>query len=459
MIAKQSKKSVLTFMYSFLCFFLLSTLAFSQGQKDIKLTPELKAEVVEGVGKLLADNYIYTETAKKMEEHILQQLKEGKYNDVTNVDEFARVLTQDLRSISKDKHIRVGFSPEAVKSIRARESISEEEREKERKERLEEARQRNFSFQRVEIREGNIGYLDLRGFTGYPEASETIIAAMNFLANANAVIIDLRNNGGGSPFAIQIISSYFLEEHTHLNSFKWRHEDTIRQFWTERYVPGKKMYDTDLYILTSRRTFSAAEEFTYNLKNLKRATIVGETTGGGAHPGGSRIVNDYFLVWVPSGRAINPITKSNWEGEGIEPHISVPEEKALEKAHYTALEKLLEKTENETKKSRIQWSMDSIKARMNPIVIKADILQKYVGRYSRGEIVLESGQLYFKVGPQKLELIPLSETQFMIESQPNVRIEFIPDETGRKFDAKAYFIDGTDEVVKRIKKKEKSCSV
>ena len=167
------------------------------------------------------------------------------------------------------------------------------------------------------------------------------MAAMNFLANADAVIIDLRRNGGGSAEMIQLISSYFLKERTHLNSFEDRGLDTMTQSWSFHYVPGKPMFETDLYILTSERTFSAAEEFTYNMKNLKRATIVGETTGGGAHPGGMRIVNDGFLVWVPTGRAVNPISKTNWEGTGVSPDVAVARDKALEKARALALEKMI----------------------------------------------------------------------------------------------------------------------
>lgn len=454
MKAVYTKKIVLISFTLCLYFLFLSPMVYSQGNKNITLTDELKIEVVKGVGKLMTDHYIFPETAKKMEDHLNQQLKDGKYDSINDVDELARVLTEDLRSISKDKHIRVNYSPEAVKSIRASESKSEEERERERKEHLDREIQRNFGFQKLEILEGNIGYLDLTGFSGLHEAAETIVAAMNFLANSNAVIIDLRNNGGGSPFTIQIISSYFLREYTHLNSFEWRGDDTIKQFWTLPYVPGKKMYDTDLYILTSNHTFSAAEEFTYNLKNLMRATIVGETTGGGAHPGGSQIVNDYFTVWVPRGRAINPITKTNWEGKGIEPDISVPKEKALDKAHYTALEKLLAKTDNSAKKSRIKWAMESIKAKIEPILVKEEILKKYVGHYTRGEVILEKGDLFFKTGPQNMRLIPLSETYFILEGQTDVRIEFIQNDSGEEFDASAHFIDGSSELVKRIKKKE-----
>jgi hypothetical protein len=430
--------------------------AFSQENKakaeDITLTAKMKSTVVKRVSSLLNANYIFPETAKKMEEHLNAQLNEGKYDRINDKNEFARALTNDLLSISKDKHIRVSYDPEAVKRIRASNSSSKEEQEKARKAQIERERQRNFGFRRLEILEGNIGYLDLTGFSGLDQAAETIIAAMNFLANSNAVIIDLRNNGGGSPFTIQIISSYFLEEYTHLNSFEWRGDDIIKQFWTLRYVPGKKMYDTDLYILTSSRTFSAAEEFTYNLKNLKRATIVGETTGGGAHPGGSRIVNDYFLVWVPSGRAINPITKKNWEGTGIEPHISVLQDKALDKAHHKALEKLIEKAEDEEKKQGLRWALDAIKAKLEPIEVPEETLKKYVGQYTRGIVALEDGQLFLKAGPQKFKMIPLSEIYFVLDGWADVRIEFVPDDEGKDFAIKAHLSDGSSEIVNKVKK-------
>jgi len=442
----------------FMLFFTLGSLpVFSQGNKseeDITFTAKLKSEIAKKVGKMLTSNYIFPETAKKMEEHLNTQLKEGKYEKIDNKEDFARALTNDLRKISKDRHIRVTYDPAAVKRIRASNSKSKEEREKEQKAQIERERQRNFGFRRLEIMEGNIGYLDLTGFSGLDQAAETIIAAMNFLANSNAVIIDLRDNGGGSPFTIQIISSYFLEEYTYLNSFKWRGEDIIKQFWTLRYVPGKKMYDTDLYILTSSRTFSAAEEFTYNLKNLKRATIVGETTGGGAHPGGSRIVNDDFLVWVPSGRAINPITKTNWEGKGIVPHISVPRNNALDKALYTALEKLIEKTEDEGKKQRWQWALDGIKAKLEPQKVQEEILKKYVGLYTRGIVTLEGVHLFFKAGPQKFKMIPLSETYFILDGWADVRVEFVFDDKAKEYAIKACFADGRSDIIKKVKEKK-----
>jgi C-terminal processing protease CtpA/Prc len=213
------------------------------------------------------------------------------------------------------------------------------------------------------------------------------------------------------------------------------------------------MYNTDLYILTSSRTFSAAEEFTYNMKNLERATLVGETTGGGAHPGGDRIVNDYFLVWVPSGRAINPISKTNWEGEGIEPHIAVPRDQALDKAHSTALEKLLEKTDDEGKQRQLSWALDGIKARIKPAKVQLETLKKYVGKYTRGEVNLMEEQLFIHAGPQKFKLIPLSETYFIVDGWPDIRVEFLLDDKSEAYEIISHFSDGRKEIAKRVKEK------
>src|SRR6185295_4717409 len=137
------------------------------------------------------------------------------------------------------------------------------------------------------------------------------------------------------------LCTYFFDGRpVHLNDLYWRASDAIQQFWTLSYVPGRRYVNKDVYVLTSGRTFSAAEEFTNTLKTLKRATIVGETTGGGANPGGMERLSDHFGVFVPGGRAINPITKGNWEGTGITPDLAVPASAALDAAYRDALTKL-----------------------------------------------------------------------------------------------------------------------
>ena len=454
MPGRQEKTNYVVTLFSVFFLIIFCQPALSQRSEEQAKPPTLdhkmRTGIVEGIGKLLLDKYIFPEKGKEMQNFLLKQLKEGKYDKIESVYEFGQALTRDMQSVSEDKHLRVVYDPEQVRRIRAHESRSDEEREKERRKSLERERRQNFGFQRLELLDGNIGYLDLRYFSDNREAGVTAVAAMNFFANANAFIVDLRQNGGGSPAMIQLLSSYFLEEPTHLNSFEWRGEEGLRQFWSLPYVPGKTMKEMDLYILTSGRTFSAAEEFTYNLKNLKRATIVGETTGGGAHPGGLQIVNDDFLVWIPSGRAINPITKTNWEGTGIEPHVSVPKEQALDKAHSLALEKLISKAADEEKRFALKWALDGLKARTDPAKVNPETLKKYAGRYSNGEVSLENDQLVVHIGPREFRMIPISETFFVLEAADNTRAEFVLDEKGDVKEVIVHFRDGRRDYQKRL---------
>jgi C-terminal processing protease CtpA/Prc len=196
--------------------------------------------------------------------------------------------------------------------------------------------------------------------------AETVAAAMSFVANTDALIFDVRQNGGGSPEMVALISSYlFGDKPVHLNSIYQREGNRTEDFFTKPTVLGKKYGDKDVYVLTSNRTFSAAEEFTNNLKALKRATIVGETTGGGANPGGMFRLDEHFGIFVPTGRAINPITKTNWEGTGVKPDVEVSKELALKTAHLMALNKVVEKTKEENLKGALKQLIEQTQKEIN----------------------------------------------------------------------------------------------
>jgi C-terminal processing protease CtpA/Prc len=304
-------------------------------QPDRAIDSKERAEVIDGAIQHLKSAYVFPDVAKRMEQAIRARVSRKEYDDIMTAQALADRLTEHLQEVSRDKHLRVQYSAKGFPERPGEPSAEDRARF------LQNARRLNFGFEKIERLPGNVGYVDLRGFNGLVEAGDTAVAAMNFLANSDALIIDLRQNGGGSPAMIGIITSYLFDDAVHLNDFYWRESGETRQFWTSPFVQGRRFGEKKpVYVLTSNRTFSAAEEFTYNLKHLKRATIVGETTGGGAHPGGPRRINAHFAVWVPAGRAINPITKTNWEATGIEPHVKTEAKLALKTAHLDALRKI-----------------------------------------------------------------------------------------------------------------------
>jgi hypothetical protein len=300
-----------------------------------KLTNKEKANVVYSIGILLQENYIFPEIADSMSAHIINNLRNGLYQSIFRPEDYAAKLTQDLQSVSHDKHIRVGFNKPRKDSSAPRDSSNSKT------DINDILRKDDYGFKEAKILDGNIGYLDLRFFADTLYAKNAALETMNYLCGADALIIDLRNNGGGTAAMVQLIISYFYSDKpVHLNSFYWRQNNTTTESWTLPRLPGKHRPDIDLYVLTSSLTFSGAEEFAYDLKNLKRATLIGETTGGGANIGSVRRATRRFKVFIPFGKAINPITQTNWEGVGVEPDIKTTSEAAFDTARVLALKKL-----------------------------------------------------------------------------------------------------------------------
>lgn len=384
--------------------------------------------IVDSVTQALNEGYVFADVAKAMEKHVRTRQKRGAYDAIGTIPEFAQALTEDLRSISHDKHLRVLFlPPEAPGSAPG---VTDEERERRQ---AEEARRRNFGFQSVARLEGNVGYLDLRNFFDAKYAGGTAIAAMNFLANVDALIVDLRQNGGGEPNMIQLLSSYLFDRTTHLNSFQLRAGDKLHQFWTQSYVPGPSLSGVPVWVLTSSFTFSGAEEFAYNLQSYKRGTIVGEVTGGGAHP--VMIVRFPSLqvgVGVPFGRAVNPNTGTNWEGVGVKPDIEVPADQALDTAHREALRKLRDAATDAQRTQSLDWTLAGIEARAKKVVLDAAALSAYVGVYGPRRITLENGVLHYqREGRPRMTLIPAGDDLFLLEGMDGFRARFGRDASGR----------------------------
>ena len=321
-----------SYRFSFLFLALLLNFQVFQAQ-ETTLTNEYKAETIARLCQLMNDYYVFPEVAKETEVHLKKQLEAGHFDAIETDEAFAAALTESVQSINKDKHMRIRTNPPYVAPDNSPERAIEE-----RLDRMNRTRWYNAGFVEVKVLPGNVGYLDLRGFAGLENGQAHADAAMQIISRADAIIIDLSQNGGGSPRMVQYLCSYFFDDHRHLNSLYWREGDVTEEFWTLDTVGGEKLPNIPLFVLTGNRTFSGAEEFSYNMQTQQRATLVGQTTGGGANPGGTRPLNQNLSVFIPSGKAINPITQTNWEGVGVVPEVKTTPETTFDTAYELAME-------------------------------------------------------------------------------------------------------------------------
>lgn len=290
-----------------------------------------RRRVIEAAAAILRQHYILPEVGRKMADSLLEHEKNGDDNRAADGEALASLLTQQMRDVSQDRHLVVVYSAEPLPdrpSGPAPEVLADYRRE---------MKQSNCTFEQVKILPNNIGYLKLNSFPDPSICRETAVAAMSRLNRAEAVIFDLRDNRGGQPETVALIAAYLFDHPEYLYNPR---ENTTEQSWTQSRVPGNRLADKPAYILTSTRTYSGAEQFSYDLKMLKRATLVGETTGGGAHSGVFHRIDDHFGMGVPETRSINPFSKQDWEGTGVEPDVRVNASDALSTAMRLAANKL-----------------------------------------------------------------------------------------------------------------------
>jgi hypothetical protein len=273
---------------------LIALAAFTQPtpEPDLTVTPAERTQVIEGAIAALDRYYVFPDVAQKMVQAVRARAAKGEYDSITSARALADKLRADLQEVSKDKHLGVRYSSSPVpdRPFNAAPSPEDFERERAFAEKL------NYGFEKVERLQGNIGYVDIRGFVSPAVGGETAAAAMTFIGGTDALIVDLRYNGGGEPGMIAFVTSYLFDEPTHLNDIYQRYDDTTQQWWTSSFVQDAASAEEPVYVLTSNRTFSGGEEFTYNLKNLKRGTIIGESTGGGAHPVDGVKISEHFAI-------------------------------------------------------------------------------------------------------------------------------------------------------------------
>jgi hypothetical protein len=313
--------------------FIMRLLGPGETPVHVTLDATLPKRVIDEIESDLTEYYVDASVAAKMNEALDAHARAGDYNGLKDGNEFAEKLTGDLRAIGHDGHLRADFNPIEMPAPHV---LTAEDRVSMREQML----AGNCAFDKVEILPGNIGYVKFDAFMDADICGATVAAAMGFVAHADALIFGLRDNRGGQPAMASLIASYLFDKPAHLNDLYDRHENSTTQFWTLAWVPGERKPTRPVFVLTSHRTFSGGEEFAYDLKTQKRATIVGETTGGGAHPVSGHPVADYFMIGVPFATAINPITKTSWEGTGVEPDVKVSADDGLSTAEKLAADQI-----------------------------------------------------------------------------------------------------------------------
>ena len=319
------------------------TAALAQGlppenQADMTIDAKVKAETIDALKKALRDSYVYPDMGDKLAAMLEERQAKDEYKSIASAKDFAQTLERQMHEVAHDKHLRVRYSaevltekgpPPGMDPLRIRRQLQ----------------RTNFAFEDARLLDGNIGYLKLNAFVDPREGGPTVAAAMAFLSNTDAMIIDLREGLGGHPAMVGLLASYFFDRPVELNDIAYRIPGTkdyeTDQSWTLPYVSGERYLNKEVYVLTSHTTFSGAEEFTYDMQTQKRAIIVGQTTGGGANPQGPVRLGDHFMASMPHGYPINPLTHTNWEGKGVEPDINVPAKDALQTAYRSALENLI----------------------------------------------------------------------------------------------------------------------
>ncbi|MFD0078156.1 S41 family peptidase [Streptomyces sp. NPDC127166] len=294
-----------------------------------KLSP---APVIDATAQLVTEHYVFPEIAEQVADLLQCRLAEGAY-DVDDAEELARLVTADLQSVNSDRHLRLKHHADPVSPEQGAATLA--------------AMRRDFDTSlggapRVQLLDGGVALVELAPMLFPLEwAAEPLGAALTLASRAQALIVDLRGNRGGDPDTVAFVCSYLLNKRTHLNTMHWRSGERVEQSWSLPHVPGARFGGTKpLYVLSSTSTFSAAEELAYNLQQLGRATVVGEPTLGGAHPCKGWTVHPHLEATIPVGRAVNPVSGTNWEGTGVRPDIPCAAADALDRAHSLALIRL-----------------------------------------------------------------------------------------------------------------------
>ncbi|QHT70918.1 S41 family peptidase [Rhodocytophaga rosea] len=407
------------------------------------ITPAVTRKLIDTISQTLERYYIFPDKAVQMGQHLQQQRKKGIYRTIKDAHQLAGQLTRDMESIYADGHLYMSYDPDLSKAIL---EVNPDKRRREDSLALLSARESNFGLNRVEILDGNIGYLPVYSFTRFVSlAKPSFSSALRFLSHTQALILDLRYNGGGSPEMVGQLGSYFFSVSTPFTSIYNRRIDSSSVYWADPARAEGVTLSMPVYILTSSSTFSAGEDFAYSMQQSKRATVVGDTTGGGAHPAGPFVLGDGFILHLPFAQSINPYSKTNWEGTGVIPDMAASAEEALQMAHKLILQQFIQQATDDKQKRKLLWAVHALDATSNTHTIDQQALAHYTGDYNGLIVYLQEEKLYCKNtgrGNQITQLQEIKKDWFVLNEQ--VHVEFIK-EDGKNFSLlKLHWRDGRE---------------
>jgi hypothetical protein len=290
--------------------------------REVVVDGAMRTQVIDKLVAGLNQHYVFPETAKQIEALLRNRQHDGAYDMMLNGEQFAAQLTADMASVAHDRHMKVKFSLNPVRSDRALEAIVNAASPA--------VPNHKYGVENVDHLSPAIGYMRISSFPPPSLVAKKYASAMDKLSDTDALIIDVRDNRGGSPGSVALLVSYFVERRTRLNDIWSRDSGRTRQMWTEDRLDGRRYGGKKpVMILAGPGTGSAGEDFTYTMQALKRATVIGEPTWGGAHPVAFYRLGDHFYAGIPNSRSISPITLTNWEGSGVTPDVPTSPPNAL----------------------------------------------------------------------------------------------------------------------------------
>jgi retinol-binding protein 3 len=419
---------------------------------DRDIDARTRQQVIEEIIRQLRRRYVLPAAVDKIEEHLRKKLRAGSYDNAATAVKFAQALTEDLREVGDDLHFDVSHNPEREQTLIAAGTgtkaklpdipLSAEERER--------LRETNYGFGEVKVMLGNVGYLELSSFVDLKYSKSTAVAAMGFLANTDALIVDLRRNNGGSGSLVGFLIDYFFgPEPVELMSSYDRETNTTTRHKTSKKIPGIRLPKVDVYVLTSRNTGSAAEAFAFTLQQVGRGKTVGDRTAGAAHGGGWVPIGQGFIIFIPTFRGFNPRTGKSWNNVGVQPDVPARGDRSIEVAHWEAVKGLLAKATTDSQKQGLNWVLPLLELRaFGQKNVPTARLDDYPARYEGVTISLVQGQLSF-LGASGIRrnLLALADDYFLVEDltvppENQARIRFVRNAEGKIIELQLMVRDG-----------------